>query len=221
MNSFKSKIVAVLVIFISGILSASAQNSPENLTRYVNPFIGTKEMGHVFPGACVPFGMVQLSPDPDTIPYAVNGKYTGTAYRYCAGYQYADKTIVGFTHTHLSGTGHSDLSDFLVMPTVGKVQLNPGTADKPESGYRSRFSHDTEKAEPGYYGVMLDDDHIKAEMTATTHVGFHQYTFPKSDEAHIILDLNHGIYNYDWKVLWSYLRVENDTLVTGYRITSG
>ena len=111
-------------------------------------------MGHVFPGACVPFGMVQLSPDTDTIPYAVNGKYTGTVYRYCAGYQHSDKTIVGFTHTHLSGTGHSDLSDFLIMPTVGKVQLNPGTADKPESGYRSRFSHETEKAEPGYYKVI-------------------------------------------------------------------
>jgi predicted alpha-1,2-mannosidase len=198
-----------------------AQNATEDLTRYVDPLIGTKEMGHVFPGACVPFGMVQLSPDTDTIPYAVNGKYTGTVYRYCAGYQYSDKTIVGFSHTHFSGTGHSDLGDFLIMPTVGKLQLNPGTADKPESGYRSRFSHETEKAEPGYYQVRLDDYKINAELTTTTHVGFHQYTFPKSDDAHIILDLNHGLYNYDGKVLWSYVRVENDTLVTGYRITRG
>jgi predicted alpha-1,2-mannosidase len=198
-----------------------AQNATEDLTRYVDPLIGTKEMGHVFPGACVPFGMVQLSPDTDTIPYAVNGKYTGTVYRYCAGYQHSDKTIVGFSHTHFSGTGHSDLGDFLIMPTVGKLQLNPGTADKPESGYRSRFSHETEKAEPGYYQVRLDDYKINAELTTTTHVGFHQYTFPKSDDAHIILDLNHGLYNYDGKVLWSYVRVENDTLVTGYRITRG
>ena len=92
-----------------------AQQPAEDLTRYVDPLIGTKEMGHVFPGACVPFGMVQLSPDTDTIPYAVDGKYTGTVYRYCAGYQYNDKTIVGFTHTHLSGTGHSDLSKFNII----------------------------------------------------------------------------------------------------------
>src|SRR5512133_287766 len=151
------------VCFCLGTLSLSGQSQNEDLTQYVNPLIGTQEMGHVFPGACVPFGMVQLSPDTDTIPYAVNGKYTGTVYRYCAGYQYNDKTIVGFTHTHLSGTGHSDLSDFLVMPTVGKVRLNPGTADQPESGYRSRFSHDTEKAEPGYYRVRLDDYNIEAE----------------------------------------------------------
>ena len=203
------------------IITLSGQVPIEDLTRYVNPLIGTKEMGHVFPGACVPFGMVQLSPDTDTIPYAVNGKYNGEVYRYCAGYQYNDPTIVGFSHTHLSGTGHSDLADFLVMPTVGEVKLNPGTAKNPESGYRSRFRHETEKAEPGYYCVMLDDYKINAELTTTTHVGVHQYTFPKSNDAHIILDLNHGIYNYDGKVLWSYIRVENDTLVTGYRITSG
>jgi len=185
-----------------------AQTGEAGLTRYVDPMIGTKEMGHVFPGACVPFGMVQLSPDTDTIPYAVNGKYTGTVYRYCAGYQYNDKTIVGFSHTHFSGTGHSDLGDFLVMPTVGKLQLNPGTAGHPESGYRSRFSHETEKAEPGYYRVRLDDYGIDAEMTTTTRVGFHRYTFPESDNSHIILDLNRGIYNYNGKVIWSYAWVE-------------
>jgi predicted alpha-1,2-mannosidase len=201
--------------------AVSAQEETENLIQYVDPFIGTKEMGHTFPGACVPFGMVQLSPDTDTVPYAVDGKYTGTVYRYCAGYQYNDKTIVGFSHTHFSGTGHSDLGDFLLMPAVGEIQLNPGTADNPESGYRSRFRHETEKAEPGYYSVTLDDYSIKAELTASTHTGFHQYTFPESSDAHVVLDMNHGIYNYDGKVLWSYIRVENDTLVTGYRITSG
>lgn len=201
-------------------LPAFAQQQ-EDLTQYVDPLIGTEEMGHVFPGACVPFGMVQLSPDTDTIPYAVNGKYNPEVYRYCAGYQYTDKTIVGFSHTHFSGTGHSDLSDFLVMPTVGALKLNPGTAERPETGYRSRFRHETETAEPGYYKVMLDDYGVNAELTAATHVGFHQYTFPKSEDAHIILDLDHGIYNYDGKVLWAYVRVENDTLVTGYRITRG
>jgi predicted alpha-1,2-mannosidase len=191
------------------------------LTGYVNPFIGTREMGHTFPGAVVPFGMVQLSPDTDTVPYAVNGRYNGEVYRYCAGYQYNDNTIVGFSHTHFSGTGHSDLGDFLLMPTTGPVKLNPGTADNPESGYRSRFSHEREAAEPGYYRVMLDDYSILAELTATTRAGMHRYTFPATGEANIILDMNHGIYNYDGKVLWSYARVENDTLVTGYRITRG
>lgn len=217
---FKKKIV-MLFIAVSLATILFAQSKTEDLTQYVDPMIGTQEMGHVFPGACVPFGMVQLSPDTDTIPYAVDGKYTGTVYRYCAGYQYNDPTIVGFSHTHFSGTGHSDLGDFLIMPTVGKLQLNPGTADKPESGYRSRFSHETEKSVPGYYSVKLEDYDIDAELTTAEHVGFHQYTFPESDDAHIILDLTHGIYNYDGKVLWSQVWVQNDTLVTGYRITSG
>lgn len=215
------KLLTALIALIFFAAQIHAQIPDEDLTQYVNPFIGTQEMGHVFPGACVPFGMVQLSPDTDTVPYAVGGKYTGTVYRYCAGYQYNDPTIVGFSHTHFSGTGHSDLGDFLIMPTVGDLKLNPGTSDNPESGYRSRYSHEREKAEPGYYSVQLDDYGIKAEMTTSSHVGFHQYTFPESKDAHIVLDMNHGIYNYDGKVLWSYIRVENDTLVTGYRITSG
>ncbi len=215
------KKILTLFIAVSLAIISFGQGQTEDLTQYVDPLIGTQEMGHVFPGACVPFGMVQLSPDTDTIPYAVDGKYTGTVYRYCAGYQYNDPTIVGFSHTHFSGTGHSDLGDFLVMPTVGKLHLNPGTADHPESGYRSRFSHETEKSVPGYYSVQLEDYNIKAEMTTAEHVGFHQYTFPESDDAHIILDLTHGIYNYDGKVLWSQVWVQNDTLVTGYRITSG
>ncbi|WP_423128579.1 GH92 family glycosyl hydrolase [Gaoshiqia sp. Z1-71] len=221
MNFSDYKKLILFAGFCITVLSLSAQKQTEDLTAYVDPLIGTQEMGHVFPGACVPFGMVQLSPDTDTIPYAADGKYTGTVYRYCAGYQYNDQTIVGFSHTHFSGTGHSDLGDFLIMPTVGKLRLNPGTAEKPESGYRSRFNHETEIAEPGYYRVKLEDYGIDAEMTTTERVGFHQYTFPESDEARIILDLTHGIYNYDGKVLWSHVRVENDTLVTGYRITSG
>ena len=128
---------------------------------------------------------------------------------------------MGFSHTHFSGTGHSDLGDFLIMPTIGKLQLNPGTADNPDSGYRSRFSHENENAEPGYYNVLLDDYDIKAELTATTRVGMHQYTFPESDNAHIILDLMSGIYNYGEKNVWTFVRIENDTLITGYRQTNG
>lgn len=193
----------------------------QNLIQYVDPMIGTAKMGHTYPGATVPFGSVQLSPETDTIAYSLNGKYNGDVYKYCAGYQYEDKTIVGFSHTHFSGTGHSDLGDFLIMPTTGKLQLNPGVASKPLSGYRSAFSHSTEKAEPAYYSVFLEDHKIKAELTATTRVGMHQYTFPKSDDAHVILDLTSGIYNYDKKNVWTFVRVENDTLITGYRQTNG
>ena len=178
-------------------------------------------MGHTFPGATVPFGSVQLSPETDTISYEMNGKYNGDVYKYCAGYKYEDKTIVGFSHTHFSGTGHSDLGDFLIMPTQGKLQMNPGTATDPKSGFRSTFSHANEVSEAGYYKVKLDEDNILAEMTATKRVGMHQYTFPKSEESHIILDLMAGIYNYQEKNVWTYVRVVNDSLITGYRQTNG
>ncbi|MDH6252129.1 putative alpha-1,2-mannosidase [Chryseobacterium sp. H1D6B] len=193
----------------------------EKLYQYVNPLIGTEKMGHTYPGATAPFGAVQLSPETDTISYELNGKYNGEVYKYCAGYRYEDKTIVGFSSTHFSGTGHSDLGDFLVMPTVGKLQLNPGTASNPGSDYRSRFSHQNEKAEAGYYKVQLEDYKILAELTATTRVGVHRYTFPKSDESHIILDLTSGIYNYNGKNVWTYVRIENGNTITGYRQTNG
>lgn len=209
--------------FLLGTASiAAAQTHPaEKLVQYVNPIIGTQRMGHTYPGATVPFGMVQLSPETDTASYELNGHYNPDVYKYCAGYQYDDKTIVGFSHTHFSGTGHSDLGDFLIMPTVGALKLNPGTADKPGSGYRSAFSHQNEVAEANYYKVKLDASNITAEMTTTTRVGFHQYTFPKSDQSHIILDLMAGIYNYPDKNVWTYLKVLNDSTVVGYRQTNG
>lgn len=211
----KIRIVSCLLLFP---LFSIAQ---QNLVKYVRPIIGTEKMGHTYPGATVPFGAVQLSPETDTIPYDMNGKYNGDVYKYCAGYRYEDKTITGFSHTHFSGTGHSDLGDFLIMPTSGKLQLNPGISKDPKTGYRSGFSHANETAEAGYYKVKLDDDGILAELTATKRVGMHQYTFPKSADSHIILDLMAGIYNYDEKTVWTYVRVVNDTLVTGYRQTSG
>lgn len=198
-----------------------ASFAQQDLFKYVRPIIGTEKMGHTYPGATVPFGAVQLSPETDTISYELNGKYNGKVYNYCAGYRYEDKTITGFSHTHFSGTGHSDLGDFLIMPTQGKLQLNPGTADNPKSGYRSAFSHQNETAEAGYYKVKLDDDNILAELTASTRVGMHQYTFPKSSESHIVFDLMSGIYHYPEKNIWTYIRVVNDTLVTGYRQTNG
>jgi predicted alpha-1,2-mannosidase len=203
------------------VLSGFSVYAQQDLVKFVKPIIGTQKMGHTFPGATVPFGAVQLSPDTDTLSYELNGKYNGDVYKYCAGYKYEDKTIVGFSHTHFSGTGHSDLGDFLIMPTQGKLQLNPGTSSNTKSGYRSAYSHANETAEAGYYKVKLDDDNITAELTATNRVGMHQYTFQKSEESHILLDLMAGIYNYDEKNVWTYVRVVNDTLVTGYRQTNG
>ena len=199
-------------------VSPYAQTNP---ARYVNPLIGTAKMGHTYPGATVPFGMVQLSPDTDTIPYEMNGKYNPDVYKYCAGYQYGDPTIVGFSHTHFSGTGHSDLGDILVMPTTGPLQLNPGTAAHPEGGFRSAFTHGNETAEPGYYRVKLDDHGITAELTASSRVGMHRYTFPEAGGAHVIIDLVSGIYNYENKNVWTFVRVENDSLITGFRQTNG
>lgn len=214
----KNKKKTVLIAMMMVVALSVASQQPVN---YVNPMIGTDGMGHTFPAACVPFGIIQLSPDTDTIPHNVNGKYQKNVYEYCAGYQYHDKTIVGFSHTHMSGTGHSDLGDILIIPTTGPLKLNPGTADNPDSGYRSRFSHTTEKAVPGHYQVHLDDYDVKVELSATQRVGVHKYTFSPNTDGRIILDLNHGIYNYDGKTLWAMLRVENDTLLTGYKITNG
>ncbi len=180
----------------------------------VDPFIGTQGGGHVFPGAVYPFGMVQLSPDTQTRNFK-------DSYAWAAGYQYGDPTILGFSHTHFSGTGHSDLGDFLVMPISGAVRLDPGDPARPGSGYRSRFGHDTEQAVPGYYAVTLTDYGVRAELTATARVGWHRYTYPAGQPAHLLLDLRSSIYDYPGKVLWSRIRVRPDGTVTGYRLTRG
>ncbi|MEW5846218.1 MAG: GH92 family glycosyl hydrolase [Bacteroidota bacterium] len=221
MVKFRQKLILILIILILILSSNLGIAQQKNYLKWVNPFIGTERMGHTFPGATVPFGAVQLSPDTDTIPYSLNGKYTGDVYKYCAGYQYSDSTIVGFSHTHFSGTGHSDLGDILIMPTVGKLKLNPGIASNTQTGYRSKFSHKNEYAEPNYYRVKLSDYNILAELTTSTRVGVHRYSFPRTDSAHIIIDLVHGIYNHPDKNVWTFVRVENDTLITGYRQTTG
>lgn len=180
----------------------------------VDPFIGTGGEGHTYPGATVPFGMVQLSPDTQIKPRK-------DAYGWAAGYRYDDQTIVGFSHTHFSGSGHSDLGDLLLMPISGQVKLERGDVSQPGSGYTSRFRHQSEQAQPGYYAVTLDDYGVRAELTASARVGVHRYSFPKGKPAHVLVDMRTSLYDYPGKVLWSRLRVRADGTVTGFRETRG
>ena len=196
--------------------SAMAASAAANEAAYaaVNPFIGTGGEGHTYPGATVPYGMVQLSPD-TRIQSRKNG------YGWAAGYRYDDNTIVGFSHTHFSGTGHSDLGDLLLMPTTGELKLERGDPDQPLSGYTSRFNHASETAQPGYYAVTLDDYKVRAELTASARVGMHRYSFPAGKPAHVLLDLRTSMYDYPGKILWSRVRVRADGTVTGFRETRG
>jgi predicted alpha-1,2-mannosidase len=202
--------------------SNSLKTHQADLTHYVNPFVGTSKMGHVFPGATAPFGMVQLSPQTNfEVMFTPEGSYNTKTYEYCAGYQYRDSTILGFAHTNFSGTGHADLGDFLVMPTTGKLILDPLSTEAGNKGFYSTFSHESEKATPGYYSVDLERYNIQAELTASERVGYHRYTFPKTDSAHILLDMVYNVYHYEGKNVWTFIRVENDSTITGYRQTKG
>ena len=196
------------------VASAPASARDRGHAASVDPRIGTAGNGHTFPGATVPFGMIQLSPDTAMPDFK-------HAYKWAAGYQYGDSSIMGFSHTHFSGSGHSDLGDVLVMPIAGTVKLDPGDPSRPDSGYRSRFSHDSEVVQAGYYAVTLSDYGIRAELTAGRRVGWHRYTFPVGKPAHVLLDLRPSIYDYAGKVLWASLRVHPDGTVTGCRITRG
>jgi predicted alpha-1,2-mannosidase len=190
---------AVILLFAIAVFAQT-----KDYTKFVNPFIGTGGHGHTFPGATFPFGAVQLSPDTRT------DNWDGSS-----GYHYSDSTIYGFSHTHLSGTGIPDYCDILFMPTIGEAQFSAQDGDKSVNGYASKFSHENEHAEPGYYSVKLDDDNIFAEMTANKRVGFHRYTFPKSDQANIVLDLK-------WrdKVLDSELKIVGKNRIEGFRRSS-
>lgn len=185
-----------------GIIFACHAKSPAD---YVNPLIGTDAHGHVYPGATVPFGMVQLSPDTRD-----NG-WDG-----CSGYHYSDSSILGFSHNHLTGTGCTDLGNIMLIPTVGELKLVPG--GKPGEGYRARFSHDQEVTRPGYYQVFLPDYQVKVELTATARAGFHRYTFPASDAAHVVVDLQHGIGD---RVREAQLTIEDDHTASGFRRSEG
>jgi len=199
------------LVFISTIgllFSNCTKTEPIHFTDYVNPMIGTSGHGHTFPGATVPFGMVQLSPDT-----------YNEGWDWCSGYHYSDGSIMGFSHTHLSGTGRGELLDVLMMPTTGPVKFEPGTRENPDSGYRSRFSHKSEIAKAGYYSVILDDYQIKAELTATQRAGFQRYTFSKDEPANLIIDLAHS-FKTD-SILDGSIKIVNDTLIVGYHRSKG
>ncbi len=203
-------------IFIAGIflltgLTATAQVKPaKGFIQYVKPFIGTGAVdanslsGSNFPGATMPFGFVQLSPDTRENPEQP-----------ASGYDYNEKSIYGFSHTHLSGTGVGDLFDVLVLPFTGAVK----------NDNHSAFSHDQESASPGYYQVMLKDYGVNAELTATSHVGLHRYTFPESKDAHILIDLNHSFDKsrgyWPCKILDAEIRIVDNKTIEGYRIITG
>lgn len=201
-------ILLVAVLFVGCNSSKDKKAFKDDILNYVNPFIGTAGHGHTFPGATSPFGMVQLSPD------------TGLeGWDWCSGYHYSDNSIIGFSHTHLSGTGRSDLMDVMLMPFVGDVKLQAGTKENPDWGYRSRFSHDEEWASPGYYKVNLKDYDIMAELTVSPRCGIHRYTFPENINSHIILDLSHH-FSTD-SVIYTSLEVINNNTITGQRKTKG
>lgn len=197
------------LLLLPGFLGFALGIIAQNFTQYVDPYIGTAAHGHVFVGANVPFGAVQLGPT-----------NIETGWDWCSGYHYSSNNIVGFAHTHLSGTGIGDLGDVLVMPATGKTVVVKGAAKDFSQGYTSTFSRSNEQVKPGYYSVLLDKYNIRAELTATARVGFHQYSFPANAEnPHLVLDLNEGI-GWDRPTGTYIKQIDNKTIV-GYRYSKG
>ena len=195
---------AFSILLLCLAMNAAAQ---ERLVDYVNPFIGTDGFGNVYPGAQVPFGGIQISPDTDDYDYDV-----------AAGYKYNKPTIMGFSLTHLSGTGIPDLGDFLFVPGTGTLKSATGTDTDPDSGYRSRFSHGREAASPGYYTVDLLDYGVKAEMTAAERSGILRFTYPASDSSFVMIDLDHTL---RWKCEWASVRLLDEYTIIGSKIVAG
>ena len=191
-------------VFAGLIATGCVETKP---VAFVDPFIGTDFHGHTFPGAALPGGLVQLSPDTDT-----------KGWDWCSGYHYSDSSLMGFSHLHRSGMGAGDWGDILLMPTNGELKVEPGSKKNPDEGYRSRFSHEEEVASPGYYAVQLKDYKIKAELTVSKRAGFHKYTFPKSDASHILVDVSHGIRDNG---IGSQVKIINNTEIEGQRSSKG
>jgi predicted alpha-1,2-mannosidase len=207
MNNIKSRFpVLRLVFFILIYVGILNYIKAQKLTQFVDPFIGSGGHGHVFVGASVPFGAVQLGP---------NNIYKG--WDWCSGYHYSDSLLIGFSHLHLSGTGIGDLADVLIMPVTGEVKLDKGRQEFPHNGYLSTFSHKNEIAKPGYYSVKMDNG-VAVELTASERVGFHQYRFPKGKEVHVMVDLKEGIND---KSTNTYLEQTDEFTLKGYRCSSG
>lgn len=196
------------IVCMAFLASCGTSAVKKDYADYVNPFIGTGGHGHTFPGAVVPNGMIQ--PSPDTRIYGWDA---------CSGYYTADNTINGFSHTHLSGTGCGDYGDILLMPTVGAQKTAPVAPDEQTLAYASRFSHENEIASPGYYSVFLDTYQVKAELTSSQRVAMHRYTFPESKEAGFILDLDYALQGQRNRNL--VLEVVNDSTLCGYKNTNG
>ena len=207
------KIFLLALSFTITLISCQSNDTKQNikgkykLTQFVDPFIGSGGHGHVFVGANVPFGGVQLGP---------SNFYKG--WDWSSSYHHTDSIIKGFTHLNLSGTGMTDLSDFIVMPAVGKRKIWAGNQEHPNDAFASFYSKKTEVAKAGYYSVMLDDYNIKAELTASERVGMHRYTFPKSKQARVIIDLTEG--NSDITVD-TFIKQVNETTFQGYRFSKG
>ena len=203
----KKLVLFTLIALAFGACQTKSDIQPiENPASYVDPFIGTGGHGHTFPGATVPFGMMQFSPDTRM------NDWDG-----CSGYHTSDNTILGFSTTHLSGTGCSDYGDFRFLPIVGEVKLDKGNAEDTQSGYRSAFSHENEDAKAGYYAVLLDDYNTKVELTTGDRVGMMRCTFPQTTEAHLFLDLVEGV--NDEHVYEAFINVESDNAISGFRRT--
>ncbi|MDR2954804.1 MAG: GH92 family glycosyl hydrolase [Prevotella sp.] len=199
---------AISILLVCSCSNSGNQGKLENLTQYVDPYIGTGDHGHVFMGANVPFGLVQLGPS--NIPQG---------WDWTSGYHISDSTIIGFSHMHLSGTGIGDLGDISFMPAIGNPTLARGDASDKESGMYSLFRRETETAKAGYYAVHLDRYNVDVELTATKRVGFHKYTFPASGDSKVIIDLENG---QAWdRPVEGYLIQENDTVISGYRYSQG
>ncbi len=201
---------ALISLGLSSVDVQAAGQAMLPLASYVRPFVGAQGEGNTFPGPSVPFGMVQISPDTDTTNWDTD-----------SGYEYTDPTIQGFSLTHLSGTGCPDLGDFLFVPQVGTPAVEAGPKNHPELGYQSLFSHADESAAAGYYKVKLQKSGVTTELSAGERSGILRFTFPASDEASILTDLNHVIDGGRWHVAESRLRVEDGSTVTGFHLVNG
>lgn len=208
--NFSMFAIAILSVLCScSNLSASKVDADIDLSlnAYVNPFVGTSGFGNVYPGSQIPFGGIQIGPDTDRDYYDA-----------ASGYKYDHMTILGFSLTHLSGTGIPDLGDFLFIPGTGTKKIRAGTHDNPDEGYRSRYSHEKEWASPNYYGVDLLDYGVKAEMTSDMRSGIFKFTYPKTDSSFVMIDMDH----VQWfKTAWSQLRIENDSTICGAKLVNG